>query len=91
MQGQRLSEQEYAEIRDGNHLLISCQGDHECGGWLCIPFSPVIGDAAPAEPLRPGGVIWTRVSGETIEDITLSPSINAYECGHFHIQNGAVV
>ena len=84
-----------AEIRNGNTLIISCQGkkpdgSEHCGGWIRVPFQPTIGDAslAPPNPTSPG--YWTRESGETIDDITLSPSIDAQECGHFHIRHGEV-
>lgn len=40
-----------------------------------------------------GKVIWTRVSGETFDDLTLSPSIDAsaWGCWHGHVANGAIV
>lgn len=95
MIGQRLSELEMAEIIGGNELLISCQGcvdgREHCGGGLAIPFKPGINGAPDGDPrLNRKGYVWTRTSGETIEDITLKPSIDAKECGHFFVQHGKI-
>jgi hypothetical protein len=87
----KLRDLEHAAINYGNLLLISCQGDHGCGGWIGVPFRPGIDGAPDGEPNRPGGYVWTRESGTTIDDLTLSPSINAHECGHFHVKNGEIV
>jgi hypothetical protein len=94
----RLRDLEHAQIVGGNELLISCQGDPECGGWIGIPFRPGIDGALDGKPLRPGGYVWTRDGGTTIDDLTLSPSINAdgndpsqHGCGHFFVKNGQIV
>lgn len=88
----KLRDAEHAEIRKGNTLLISCQGNH-CGGWIRVPFSPTLDGAPEPKPAttREGArIVWTRVSGSTIDDITLSPSVNAFECGHFNVTNGEI-
>lgn len=81
------------EIRHGNVLLIPCQGNGHCGGLIRVPFTPTLDGAPEPKPAttRDGGeCVWTRVSGTTAEDITLSPSVDADECGHFHVVNGKV-
>jgi hypothetical protein len=90
LKGKRLAELEHAEIVGGNFLRISCVGDHDCGGWLGIPFKPGINGAPDGEPLRPAGYVWKREAGETLEDLTLSPSVNADACGHFFVRSGRV-
>lgn len=37
-----------------------------------------------------GRIIWTRVSGDTFDDLTLTPSIDAsaWGCWHGHVTNG---
>jgi len=87
----RLTEAEFAEIRSGNCLIISCQGDggKHCGGWLRIPFSPALPGCSEPEPLK-NGMVWKRTGGETLEDLSLSPSIDADVCGHFFVENGQI-
>lgn len=100
----RLRELEHAEVLAGNVLVVSCQGrpnpddprhkDGPCGGWIRIPFSPAIDGGPGGQPTtrsdgRPGPV-WKRESGTSIDDLTLSPSINAHECGHFYVSGGAI-
>lgn len=85
----KLRDLEYAEIRGGNVLIIPCQGNHDCCGRLRIPFRPGIG-GAPSGPPTWNGVVWERQSGETLDDLTLSPSIDAAECGHFVVRNGSI-
>lgn len=98
----RLRELEHAEILAGNVLVVSCQGrgtderhaEGPCGGWIRIPFAPGVDGAPDGLPTtrsdgKPGPV-WKRESGTTVQDLTLSPSINAHECGHFHVQGGAL-
>jgi len=82
----------FVEIRHGNVLLMPCQGDEgkHCCGMLRIPFTPGIDSASGGEPLK-NGMLWTRTGGTTLNDLTLSPSIDAAECGHFHIIDGKVV
>ena len=87
----RLSELEDARIDAGNRLVLPCQGEHDCGGMIGVPFKPGIDRAPDGEPLRPGGPVWNRVSGDSLKNLTLSPSIDAHECGHFHITNGEIV
>lgn len=77
-------------IRGGNVLLIECQGESHCAGRIRVPFRPPIGDGPEPAPTKEG-LVWQRVSGETIDDITLSPSVDAGDCGHFNVQNGSVV
>lgn len=84
----KLRDLEHAEIRGGNVLLLSCVTNH-CGGWLRIPFQPGIDGAPAGEPLA-NGMVWNRTAGETLDDLTLSPSIDADACGHFHVINGAI-
>jgi len=78
------------EIKGGNVLIVECQGAHRCGGNIRVPFSPPIGGAPEPAPTR-SGLVWKRESGESVETITLSPSIDAGECGHFCVKNGAIV
>lgn len=78
-------------IRGGNVLLVACQGEAHCCGYIRVPFSPTLGGAPEPEPSQPIGVVWQRVAGETLNDMTLSPSIDAGECGHFYITNGQIV
>jgi len=88
----KLKDAEYAEIQNGNTLVVSCQGDH-CSGRIRIPFSPTLDgspEPRPATTKEGQEFIWTRSGGTTIDDITLSPSINAFECGHFNVINGEI-
>lgn len=70
-------------------VLFECP----CGGGhkLCIPFSPTIGGAPPSP-----GPQWTRVSGETVDDLTLSPSLaissgpSGQECWHGWMRGGSL-
>lgn len=82
-----------AEIRNGNVLIVDCcgvkDGEQHCCGRIRIPFEPVLGQS-PAKPTETGK-IWRRISGATVDDLTLDPSIDAGECGHFHVQNGRIV
>lgn len=98
----KLRELEYADICDGNVLIVSCQGrrtdarhaNGSCGGWIRIPFSPGINGAPAGTPTRRSdgthGPIWSRTHGTTLDDLNLSPSINAGPCGHFHVKDGAI-
>lgn len=90
----KLRDLEHAEIRNGNTLLISCVGgpgwSQHCGGLLRVPFAPGIDNAPGAEPDHPGAPVWNRESGETIDDLTITPSGNAFECGHFWIRGGEI-
>lgn len=74
------------ELRD-NLLLLPCMGGGEhqhCGGWIRVPFAnPICGERAPAERY------WER-EGETLDTLTLTPSVNAGDCGHFTITSGEV-
>lgn len=69
-----------------NCLIVPCQGEHKCCGVIRIPFTPTIDGTQEAKADR----YWKRESGETLDDITLSPSIDAGECGHFYIRNGGI-
>ena len=85
-----------AEIRNGNMLIIYCQGmkpdgSQHCDGRIRVPFLPPLSGCLPyaiTDKDHPGH--WHRVSGETLDDLTLIPSIDAGECGHFHITKGQV-
>lgn len=79
-----------ASIGSGKVLIVPCQGDHKCAGCIRIPFAPTIGGVDLMT--RDGELVtyWRRVSGETLEDITLEPSIDADDCGHFFIVEGEV-
>lgn len=86
---------EHAEIRNGNMVIISCQGlkdgQEHCGGMIRVPFTPPLAGCEPfkiTDADHPG--YWNRVSGETLDDLTLQPSIDAGECGHFHVTNGMI-
>ncbi len=85
---------EFAELRDGNHLVImQCQGKHQCAGYIRIPFRPTINgapDSPPAKNSLGQPIWWNRTKGSTLTDITLEPSIDAGECGHFHITDGKI-
>jgi hypothetical protein len=83
-----------AEMRD-NMLMIPCQGkkadgSQHCIGRIRVPFSPAIGGASLAQPPGKDGY-WIRVSGENIDNLTLSPSIDAGDCGHFKVVGGKVI
>jgi hypothetical protein len=86
---------EFAEIKNGNVLIIGCLGksrdgqDYHCAGYLRIPFIPPIG-VVPTAVLNEGGTYWKRLSGDSVDNLTLSPSIDAGPCGHFNIINGKV-
>lgn len=85
-----------AEIRDGNVLLVCCMGkrngEQHCCGMIRIPFSPSIAGKPLARfSEMENKLYWTRVSGETVDDLTLAPSIDAGECGHFTITNGDIL
>lgn len=74
-------------------LIVPCQGKKadgsaHCCGMIRVPFEPTLNGAGKAPQAQR---YWQRVSGETLDDITLLPSIDADACGHFHITNGAVV
>lgn len=80
-----------AEARVGVGVMMDCPCG-ECGDPLYVPFANPI-DGGP--PLRGGGYGWQR-NGETLERLTLSPSVlRAVEkggCGwHGFIREGKVV
>jgi len=77
------------EIRNGNTLLVDCQIPDHCCGMIRVPFRPTIGDAPLAPPIGTQEY-WNRVSGETVEDISLTPSVDAGSCGHFNVENGQI-
>lgn len=85
--GRKLSE--CARIRSGNILLIECQGEHKCGGYLRVPFAPGLEGAVDASP-NSNGCVWRR-TGTGLEDMSLSPSVDAGICGHFFVRNGEIV
>lgn len=79
------------EIRAGNVLLIDCPaivgGQQHCCGKIRIPFHPpLVGFSPIGDEKR-----WLRDSGESIDTITLSPSIDAGNCGHFLVRSGEIV
>ncbi len=90
----KLADTPYADIRNGNTLLVCCQGTHDgkgrCAGMLRVPFSPPIGGAPEPKPLE-NGMVWKRESGETLDTISLSPSIDGGSCGHFCVRDGRII
>jgi hypothetical protein len=83
------------ESATANAVFFECPcGD---GHVNLIAFEPTIGGATPARSglSRKGGT-WRRESGETVDDLTLSPSIavrsrpDGSECWHGFIRNGEV-
>jgi hypothetical protein len=83
---------EFGEIRNGNILIIKyCQGAHQCGGYLRVPFTPGIDGSPDGKPSKENGPIWKRITGETIDTLTLNPSLDFGECGHFNIINGEII
>jgi hypothetical protein len=82
---------EFGEIRKGNCVIVAClglrsDGEPHCCGTIRIPFTPTIGGA----PLLQASTHFLRVSGETIDDLTLRQSVNAGDCGHFNITDGDI-
>lgn len=80
-----------ARMSTNSVLVVPCQGKKpdgspHCCGCIRIPFTPPI----PGHELQPAERHWTRNSGESLADIDLSPSIDAGECGHFHIRDGEI-
>lgn len=45
-------------------------------GWVCVPFANPVGGG---EPIPGRGTLWQR-TGETIDALTLTPSVNAEGC-----------
>ena len=88
---------EFAEIRNGNMILIHCQGrkgdgSEHCCGMIRVPFTPPLQGCEPfkiTEADHPG--YWTRTGGETLDDFSMTPSVDAGECGHFSVTNGQIV
>lgn len=80
-----------AEIRNGNLLLVECvavlNGDQHCGGKIRVPFTPAINGFREFAADRK----WNRLSGSTLDDITLEPSVDAGACGHFLVRSGEIV
>ncbi len=83
-----------ASIRSGNVLVVSCQGNHggkgSCGGYLRLPFTPGLNGAPGAQP-NSKGFVWLRdLKGNTLDTLTLTPSFDAGECGHFYVTDGEI-
>lgn len=83
----------YGTIIDGLTFLCPC-----CKGCrLSIRFRPPIDKegwwSKIVQPSYAGMLVWDRVSGETFDDLTITPSINASSNGHWHgeITNGNLV
>lgn len=80
-----------AEIREGHVLLVDClgvnNGQQHCCGKIRIPFDPPLTGFSPWS----GGHAWKRTGGDTVDTITLEPSIDAGDCGHFLVRDGAAV
>jgi hypothetical protein len=77
-----------------NAVLFDCPcGEHS----NLVAFEPTIGGAPRARSglTRDGGT-WKREGGETVDDLTLSPSIavrsrpNGGECWHGYVRGGEV-
>lgn len=79
------------EIRAGHLLLVDCvrvkDGEQHCCGKIRIPFDPPLSGSEPYTR----GRTWRRVSGESIDTLTLEPSIDAGECGHFFVSGGHII
>lgn len=60
---------------------------------LWVPFKNPIGQLTPEEAVhyKPTGHLWQR-TGETFEELSLSPSVDASAYGHWHgwITNGEI-
>lgn len=80
-----------AKIVGGNCLMVPCQGNpadgHECPGTLRVPFVPPLPGFLPLT----AKLHWKRESGESLADLTLTPSVQMEECGHFYVTNGEIV
>lgn len=71
------------------HVIFDCPcGDSDENHRCCIPFTPALDGA----PYLAGGTAWSR-TGETLVDLTLSPSILRVEGCKWHgwIRNGEVI
>lgn len=65
-----------------------CPGPH-AGHAHVIPYADEPFHELPDPRCRPGGIsraikVWQRVSGSTVDDITLAPSYLVPSCGGFH-------
>ena len=76
-----------AAKRTGVGVMMRCPCG-KCDRRLFVPFKNPIDGGAPIDPTKPG---WTR-TGDTIDTLTLSPSIHRMEGCRWHgfIENGAV-
>lgn len=86
LNGQLLPSAEEARL-----LAFDCPCGCPCG--ICISFTPALDGSVVPDGRHP----WQRVSGSTLEDITLSPSIliypspaNGCKGWHGYVQNGSV-
>ena len=72
-----------ADGREGLGLIFRCPAHPDGGGWQGVPFANPL-DGGPAHvydrPRRDGRpyAYWTRI-GETMETLTLTPSIDVPE------------
>lgn len=60
------------------------------GGMLCVWFANPIGGKPPAGPEHLPAPRWQR-TGETIEALTLTPSVNAVGGWHGWVRDGEAV
>lgn len=84
---------EFAYIKAGNVLIVDCMGikdgEQHCCGRIRVPFVPPLDGSTNPQPTREGQ-LWKRISGTTVDDLTLEPSVDAGECGHFNVLNGEI-
>ncbi len=87
---------EFGEIRQGAVLIVPCMGkinedgSEHCCGKIRIPFKPPLPGFKPVKP-NADNKYWTRERGQSLDDLTLSQSIDAGDCGHFMITDGKIL
>jgi hypothetical protein len=59
------------------HLHFRCPCSEQCDQEITVSFTPALDSSETPAAWKP----WRRESGSTVEDLTLSPSINFYPAG----------